>query len=165
MAPGQGSAYLQDGKLVRWSDVNPYAPYCALAVREIRWDAAQLLAPDAFAVGGVYQRVLCTLAAASPLRHARRDRDGDGVTYEVRATVMQLSSPRQPDVRALTCASWGLPQSRSHLTVMQIRRALGAYFTLELGAPERRGAIAGNKGPRAVVIRLPGQGKEAPCLS
>jgi hypothetical protein len=37
-------------------------------------------------------------------------------------------------VRALTCASWGLPQGRSYLTVAQIRRALGDYFTLELAA-------------------------------
>jgi hypothetical protein len=54
------------------------------------------------------------------------------MTYEVLATVMEIGSARQPEVRALTCASWTLPQGRSNLTVEQIRRALGAYVTLEL---------------------------------
>jgi hypothetical protein len=128
---GQGSAYLQDGELLRWYDVNQYAPYCALAVEAIRWDAAQRVAADEFVVRKVSQRFLFTLAGAPRLLHARRD-DNDGMTYEVLATVMEIGSARQPEVRALTCASWTLPQGRSNLTVEQIRRALGAYVTLEL---------------------------------
>jgi hypothetical protein len=131
-AAGQGSAYFQDGKLLRWYDVNQYAPYCALGLQAISWEAAQRVTADQFVVRNVSKRPFFTLAAGWRLQPARRDSDSDGMTYEVLATVMELQSAQQPAVRALTCASWGLPQGRPYLTVEQIRRALGAYFTLEL---------------------------------
>lgn len=134
--PGQASAHLQDGKLLPWYHVNQYAPYCALAL-QARRDVAQSVGPDDFVVRKVSQRFLFTLAQARPVR-TQRERS-DAMTYEVLATVMQLHSARQPEVRALTCASWGLPQGGSYLTVEQIRRALGAYFTLELAVADPPG--------------------------
>ena len=142
IAPGQHTAYLQQGKLLPWYHVNQYAPYCALALQASR-DVAQSVSPGEFVIRKVTQRFLFTLAAApsaqagsalrqAQLTHASRDRDGDGMTYEVVATVMDLHPGRQPEVRALTCANWGLPQGRSYLTVENIRRALGDYITLEL---------------------------------
>lgn len=131
---GQGSAYLQDGKLLPWYHVNQYAPYCALA-RQAPQDVAQRVSPDDFAVRRISQRSLFTLAAtqAGALRHAATmDRDSNGMTYEVLATVMDIQSERQPEVRALICASWCLPQGLTCLTVENIRRALGSYFTLQL---------------------------------
>jgi hypothetical protein len=127
LEPGQDSAYLQGGRLLPWHQVNQYAPYCALAAGSRR------VAADSFVVRSVSQRPLFTLAQALPTRVARRD-SGDGMTYEVLATVMSIESERQPEVRALTCASWCLPQGRVCLTVEEIRRALGAYFTVELAA-------------------------------
>ena len=138
IAPGQGKAYLQNGRLLPWYDVNQYAPYCALALQGSR-DAAQRVSPDEFVVRTVSQRFLFTLAAG-PLVRAQRERS-DAMTYEVLATVMQVHSERQADVRALTCASWGLPQGRSYLTVEQIRRALGAYFTLQLAPVTQPGVL------------------------
>lgn len=132
--PGQGSAHLQDGKLLPWYHVNQYAPYCALALQAGR-EVAQSVGPDDFVVRKVSQRFLFTLAQARLVRAKRES--SDAMTYEVLATVIQVHSERQPEVRALTCASWGLPQGRSYLTVAQIRRALGAYFALELAAPGR----------------------------
>jgi hypothetical protein len=145
--PGQGSAYLQQGKLLRWYDVNQYAPYCALGLAARR-EAAQGVSPGAFVIRKVTQRFFFTLAAGAPAQagHALRqaqlvhaaDRADDGMTYEVVGTVMELHSAGQPEVRALTCANWGLPQGRSYLTVENIRQALGSYFTLELAADARR---------------------------
>ena len=131
---GQGAAYLQDGKLLPWYHVNQYGPYCALALQAPR-DVAQRVGADDFVVRKVSQRSLFTLASAQAgaLRHAAaRNRDGDGMTYEVLATVIDLHSERQPEVRALTCASWCLPQGLTCSTVQDIRRALGGYFTLQL---------------------------------
>ena len=133
IAPGQRSAYLQQGKLLPWYHVNQYAPYCALALQAGR-DVAQSVGPDEFVVRRVSQRFLFTLALQQPRLAHVMDRDGEGMTYEVVATVMELNSARQPEVRAFTCAHWGLPQGRSYLTVQDIRRALGSYFTLELAA-------------------------------
>lgn len=134
VAPGQRSAYLQQGKLLPWYHVNQYAPYCALALQAGR-DVAQSVGPDEFVIRNVSQRFLFTVAQRQArLARAAMDREGNGMTYEVVATVMDLYSGRQPEVRALTCAHWALPQGRSYLTVQDIRRALGDYFTLELAA-------------------------------
>jgi hypothetical protein len=135
VSPGQGSAYLQQGKLLPWYDVNQYSPYCALGLGARR-EVAQNVDPDEFVIRKVTQRFLFTLAAAR-LVHAAVDLGGDGMTYEVVGTVMDVQSARQPEVRALTCANWGLPQGRSYLTVENIRQALGSYFTLELAADAR----------------------------
>lgn len=140
IAPGQGTAYLQNGRLLPWYDVNRHAPYCALVLQASR-DVAQRVSADEFVVRKVSQRFLFTLAAG-PLVRAQRERN-DAMTYEVLATVMQVRSERQADVRALTCASWGLPQGRSYLTVEQVRRALGAYFSLEL-APVTQPGLYGS---------------------
>ncbi len=135
--PYQHSAYLQQGKLLPWYDVNQYAPYCALAVPASQ-NVARSVSPDEFVVRNVSQRSLFMLAAAPALRPVSLDRDRDGMTYEVLATVMRLHSARQADVRSLTCAHWSLPQGMSNLTVEDIRRALGSYFTLELAVPAVR---------------------------
>ena len=151
IAPGQRAAYLQQGKLLPWYHVNQYAPYCALALQASR-EAAQSVGPDEFVIRNVSQRFLFTLADASSaqagplsrarLVHASSDRNGDGMTYEAVATVMDLYSGRQGEVRALTCVSWGLPQGRSYLTVQDIRRALGSFCTLELAVrAARRGWV------------------------
>jgi hypothetical protein len=139
IAPGQGAAYLQNGRLLPWYDVDQHGSYCALSV-PARWDVAQLVSPGEYVVRGVSQRPLFTLAAAQGgalRRVATRERDGDGMTYEVLATVMDIHSQQQPEVRALTCASWCLPQGRMCNTVEDIRRALGPYFTVELAGPKR----------------------------
>ena len=134
VAPGQGAAYLQNGRLLPWYDVDQHGAYCALSV-PARWDVAQLVTPGEFVVRRVSQRPLFTLAAAQGgalRRVAAREGDGDGMTYEVLATVLDIHSQQQPEVRALTCASWCLPQGRMCNTVADIRRALGPYFTVEL---------------------------------
>lgn len=131
--PFQHAAYLQQGRLLRWYDVNLYAPYCALGLQGNR-EAARSVEPGEFVVRRVSLQSLFMLAAG-PLLRVARDRNDDGMTYEVVATVMELSSPEQAAVRSLTCASWGLPQGRTYLTVEQIRRALGSQVTLELAAP------------------------------
>ena len=136
IVPYQHAAYLQDGRLLPWYDVNLYAPYCALAV-QAPLEAAKRVDPDDFVVRRVAQRFLFMLAGSEGFVRAAIGRDRDGMTYEVLATVIELHSERQAEVGSLTCASWGLPQGGSYLTVEQIRRALGAYFTLKL-APEAR---------------------------
>jgi hypothetical protein len=131
--PFQHAAYLQQGRLLPWYDVNLHAPYCALGLQGNR-EAARSVDPGEFVVRRVSLQSLFMLAAG-PLMRVARDRNDDGMTYEVVATVMELSSGEQAEVRSLTCASWGLPQGRSYLTVEQIRGALGSYVTLNLAVP------------------------------
>jgi hypothetical protein len=130
----EGSAYFQNGRTMPWHEVSIYSTWCVLQL-EARRETAQTIEPDAFIVRQVSNERRYHLAADT--RVARDfDRD-DGETYEVMATVMQLESPRQPQVRRLVCADWGLPQGGYYLTVAKIRRTLGDHISLELPPPSR----------------------------
>lgn len=59
-------------------------------------------------------------------------RVGDGVGPYVFSTHMILRSTHQPEVRELNCRRWDDPALRVHLTIREIRQALGEIFTLEL---------------------------------
>jgi hypothetical protein len=45
---------------------------------------------------------------------------------------MQLRSAEQPDVFRLSCAHWVYPPYDQHVTIAEMRKALGNVFTLEL---------------------------------
>ncbi len=131
--PYQHAAYLQEGRLLPWYEVNQYATYCAVGV-QAPIEVPKRVSPDEFVVRRLSHPSLFMLAAG-PQVQAAFGRDREGMTYEVVATVMAIHSDRQPEVRTLTCASWGLPQGMTYVTVERIRRTLGAYMTLEL-APQ-----------------------------
>jgi hypothetical protein len=45
---------------------------------------------------------------------------------------MDLHSDTQPDVFRLTCGQWGYPYDGKHVSVDEMRRALGDVITLHL---------------------------------
>ena len=56
--------------------------------------------------------------------------EGDGGSPETYATHLYLRSARQPDVYQLTCQQWGYPPQGEHVSINDMRRALGTVFTL-----------------------------------
>lgn len=127
---------LQFGKLVPFGHVSEYAPHCILEIDTVRPEP-QRIEPDSFAIVKV-ERTMSTLAAASSgffffVSSAWADTDRPGQMFY--KTVFWLKSARQPGVKWLTCqsdqyaAGVGIPR---HLTVGEIRQALGEIFTLEL---------------------------------
>ncbi len=122
--------FFQNNKLTPIRDVNRYLPYCEIQVSAAR-SSAQTIEPDEFVIFKVYQLNKFLLAKGGFINAGMRD-DSGGEDFEVVATVMELYSERQPEVRRLLCASWGLPQSMSFVTVRMIREQLDGYFDLRL---------------------------------
>jgi len=136
--PFQNSAYFQRGRMIPWYEVIKYGAYCALAVERKR-DVEQVVKPGEFVVHNVSNESFFSIAKAGkrnlvPVAFklpVADTKDGNG-SYEVYATVMELRSDTQTEVRRLTCANWGLPQGMQTLTVEIIRQSLGDFFSLKL---------------------------------
>jgi hypothetical protein len=144
---GDDQLYFQNGRTMDWRRVDIYRPHCALKV-DSKMDADRSIHPDRFTLTQssterFFRRVHSPgphpgvrMAGFDPAITPAADFDRDGrMDYEVTAVVMELRSARQPQVREMICADWGLPQDRLHITVQNIRRALGDFFTIQL--PDR----------------------------
>ncbi len=141
IAPEQVAVYIQNGKVVPWVQVNAYYPHCKFEVRDRR-DREQTVNPDEFIVTRVVQEVVHmvqwgrwqTAAASIGIRVGDMD---DGASVRTYATYLYLASDRQPQVFRLGCGHWAYPGTRyaEHLSIQQIRAALGEVLTLQIGAP------------------------------
>lgn len=126
---------IQNGRPVAFGHVQEYQPHCIFEVNAVR-EEPQRVEPDTFSIVKV-ERSANSLAMGSGLfffigsAYADFDRPGQ-MFYK---TIFTLRSERQPGVRWLTCQSdqyaAGIAIPR-HLTVTEIREALGNLFTLEL---------------------------------
>lgn len=134
----QKAAYFQRGRVLPWYEVDLYGEYCAL-VMERQLDIEQSVMPDEFDILAVgYESFFSLVRAEKPgfmpanFRFVISEMKDSGEAYEVYATVMELRSDRQPDVRRLICADWSTPQGLHPITVETMRRTLGDFFTLHL---------------------------------
>lgn len=134
---GWATARMQNGRVVAFGQVQEHQPHCILEINTVRTEP-QRVEPDSFAIVNV-QRVSSTLAVQSGffIRAAFADTDRPGQMFY--KTVFTLRSERQPGVKWMTCQSdqyaAGIAIPR-HLTVTEIRQALGEIFTLELSAAQ-----------------------------
>lgn len=130
---GWATVRLQHGSAVPFGHVGEYLPHCILEVDKVR-DVPQRVEPDTFAIVKVV-RSESMLAARSGIFIRAAFADDDRPAQMFYKTIFMLRSERQPGVRSLTCqsdqyaAGVGIPR---HLTVPEIREALGDVFALEL---------------------------------
>ncbi len=130
--------YIQNGEVARsfWG-VKSHYPYCALDMRK-RLEMPQTVRPDEFTITRVSQETVYsvradfTRLARLPFVHVADVDQGDGASYQIYATIMTLRSERQPDVLRLTCAQWQYPPLQQHVTINEMRKALGSLLTLRL---------------------------------
>lgn len=133
--PASATVRLQFGRVVPRNGVEETEPYCILELDTVR-DAPQRVAPENFFVTGVQRRVasIAALPAAPGLRKVSTDRDG-GPSHLYYITEFRLRAIAQPQVRSLTCMSNQMAPGIAimrHLTLKEIRQALGDYFSLDL---------------------------------
>lgn len=122
---------LQGGQLVSQSQLNLYQPHCRLDVQDVG-ELPQSVRPDEFVVSRVYrQNTEQAFLRAGPVRVRRVMNDG-GPGYMTYRTVFVLKSARQPQVRQLSCEHWDKAALGNHLSLRQIRAALGDYFAVTL---------------------------------
>jgi hypothetical protein len=123
---------LQAGRPVSLSKLNQYHPYCRLDVQDVR-ETPQTLTPDEFLVKRVYREATDVVARRSVLLPVRRvSDDNGGPTFMIYRTVFILKSAHQPQVRRLSCERWDRPALGDHLSLREIRTALGDYFSVAL---------------------------------
>ncbi len=136
----QVAVFLQDGRVPPSTEVKHYYPYCRFELYSIS-DQARTVTPDELTIVKTVQHMMDgATGAADPVLYAqlsfglRTDMSGDagGPSIHVFATRMDLRSTKQPDIFRLTCAQWGYPVVDRHVTIAEIRRAVGDLFTLHL---------------------------------
>ena len=142
--PRSDRIFFQRGQLLPTREVNRYLPYCFLQVVTGK-DTAQTVAPGRFVIQRVYDQYRFQLAQ-DQVEVAQLDRGG-GTDYKVLAKIMELHSPREPAVRRLVCAEWGLPQSRSFVTIRMIRAEVRDFFDLQLAPSGPESGDAGTSRP------------------
>lgn len=136
IAPGTVSLWFQDGKQMPANDLNRYYPHCKFETWQML-DHEKTVEPDTFVIHKVVR--WDDYAMQSMQLAASRISVGIGVHINGSdpgpintATEMFLRSERQPDVYRLICSQWEDATEANHVTINQIRRALGDTFSLQL---------------------------------
>jgi hypothetical protein len=131
--PDHASVYIQRGQIVPFSQFDDYAPHCRFELSTVS-PTAQTVEPDAFVVYKVGQEIIVGRALTRPgllLAQSGGDR-GDGHDAKLYSRILYLRSTKQPDVLRVACGEWHDYSFSRHLTIQEIRAALGNLFTLEL---------------------------------
>ena len=134
--PDAATARLQYGRIVARNAVQEQDPFCVFEIDTVRPET-QVVQPGEFAITGI-SRSVETFASMPVLpRYAMRVSlgDDDSPTHIYYKTTFRLRDAQQP-VRALTCMSNqnapGNANFMRHLTLAEIRGALGTRFSLHL---------------------------------
>ncbi|UCE88088.1 MAG: hypothetical protein JSW10_06830 [Pseudomonadota bacterium] len=125
---GKAAVFLADGEIKALTAIDPYYPHCKFEVLHIR-RTEQIVEADTFTVRRVQLEEFAQDTAPVQLAGMLL---ADSASPEPWATHLYLDSPRQPDVLRMSCQHWEDPPMANHLTVRQIRTALGDWFTLTL---------------------------------
>ena len=124
-----GRVYLQDGEFRDQKLVDLYYPNCSFESRKVL-PAAQIIQPDSFIITKVYK--FDDWSKRFRTRPAALYFLSDGASPEPWSTLLYLSSEKQPDIYRMTCEHWEEPTDANHLSIRQIRKALGKKVTLHL---------------------------------
>jgi hypothetical protein len=122
------AVYVQDGTLERDAQINHYRPYCKFELRTRAPDARQV-EPDTFTIERTRQDIPLAMRDSNLVPVGM---DGDGMKYFIYETILDLRSTRQPEVSRLTCTQWQYPPFMQHVTINEMRQALGDLFRLRL---------------------------------
>jgi hypothetical protein len=131
--PDAATVRLQFGAVVARNAVQEVEPYCIFEVNTVA-TTAQAIQPDSFEIRAVRKGIDTFGMMALPRRVSLGDDDRPSHLYF--KTEFRLHSPRQPDVRAMTCQSNQMAPGIAimrHLRIDEIQSALGHVFSLRLG--------------------------------
>ena len=124
---------LQYGAIVPRNSVQEHDAYCVVELNTVSPNP-QTLKPGQFKVWRVTRSVETLAAIPSFFVKAGYALDDSGPSFLYYKTEFHLRDPAQPNLRSMTCA-WDqmAPSNRSlmrHLTLNEMRRALGNWITL-----------------------------------
>ena len=122
----RASIYIQGGRVLPFSQVDQYYPYCKIEVNKLL-DKSQRISADTFTVRKAWTMESSIQQPTQVAGLGIRGGAGHTLTY---STYYRLHSGDQPHVRMLTCEIWGDATSTEHVNVKQMRKALGKIFTI-----------------------------------
>jgi len=136
--PNTASTYLQGGTLMPQSQVNQYHPFCKFEVMKVR-DTPQTIKADTYVIKKVVQERTDSVDAGQIRVAALSGGMGTmvgayGMDTITLVTRMFLHSDEHPDVYGLSCGHWVYPSTGQHLTIHEMRTALGGVFSLRLAS-------------------------------
>ena len=125
--PESATVYLQNGAITQGNKIDQWSPNCRIVVERIT-ENERTIQPDEFVVTGIrYER---TYAANKPVMYASLfDTAESGLPIAEEFVIyLALKSDKQPFVKTLVCKHWEDPHNGYHLTMQQIKQALGNLF-------------------------------------
>lgn len=131
---GAATVRLQYGRIVPRNSVQEHDPFCIVGLETVS-ETAQTLQPGRFEVWRVTRSIdPVSAAVATPLVRTRLIEDDGDPSFLYFVTAFRLRDPAQPALRGMRCA-WNqmAPGNRHlmrHLSLAEIRAALGAWMTL-----------------------------------
>ncbi len=141
----QVAVFLQGGEVIPSDRINQYYPHCKFELRR-RLDTPQAVPPDSFEITQVVQEIGHSVASEGQ-QVARMSvgiginiglTGGDGASLQTYITRLVLRSTRQPEVFRLSCGQAALPHEGEHVSISEMRQALGNVFALDLAKKKRQ---------------------------
>jgi hypothetical protein len=134
----QVAVFLQGGEIVASGGINQYYPHCKFELQR-RLGTTQTVQADSFEITKVTQEIghsvaldglrLAGVSIGIGINIGSR---GDGASLQTYSTRMTLRSARQPEVFRLSCGQTALPHEGQHVSISEMRKALGSVFTLKV---------------------------------
>ncbi|NOQ88110.1 MAG: hypothetical protein GQ550_04230 [Gammaproteobacteria bacterium] len=129
----QVAVYVQNGELMQYDAVNFYLPNCKFEIytmseqpRTVDQDSFEIVKVEDDIESSALQKRTYLAAMDSAMRPGVLDK-----SYVFNyATMMYLRSEQQKDVYRMTCQHWEDVMDDRHLSITQMRQAMGDVFTL-----------------------------------
>jgi len=135
IAGEQVATYAQNGELLSYSAVNKYYPNCKFEIYTMS-EQPRTVQADTFEIIRVVDEIESSSIQKSTQLAVRDNALAFGMldrSYIFNyATMMYLRSEQQTDVYRMTCQLWDDLNQGRHLTISQMRTAMGEVFTLEI---------------------------------
>lgn len=126
--PDYASVYIQSGQVRPTNTAAEYHPHCILELRSVA-PVARTVQPDTFTVTGIHRDRFVAGVAGPQL--AALALDGGDYELVMSTTTLTLHSGRQPEVSRLLCQQLDEPFWAHHVSIAEMRQALGDIMTLD----------------------------------
>ena len=122
---------IQNGKVIHSSwDLDTYYANCHFELRDIA-NVERTVQPDTFNISRAHQDTENVMLNTPTVVASAGGGDGGPPLVDY-ITIMDLYSPRQPEVMRISCQHWNEANDGEHLNINQIRKTLDGLFTLTL---------------------------------
>ena len=126
--------FIQFGEVVPRKEIEHAKPFCYFHLYRdpsIIDTEASLIA-DKFEIKKTVNHYEFALWKDEPLQLALKGFITQDASQRTMITRFKLQSVQQPEVIELNCGIWAVPNERNHLSIEEIRSALGSVVTFEL---------------------------------